>query len=160
MKKLKITFFSDGGHGWAAVKRELLKELNIMNEISSFSYQKGNTVYLEEDCDFAKFLQAYCSKHGITEGWASRWKELVETKESYSDKSPIRNYARFTINKVDNIEIGMEVMLYGKKYTVMGKAYDGKWMIKGENTLTYRITKTQEDELVKFEPTKLEQSLT
>lgn len=55
---MKVKFYSDPGHGWAAVKRKLLIELGIINNITSFSYQKGNTVYLEEDLDLNTFLHA------------------------------------------------------------------------------------------------------
>lgn len=48
---MKIHFYSDPGHGWAKVKRSLLIEIGIEGKISSYSYQKGEWVYLEEDCD-------------------------------------------------------------------------------------------------------------
>ena len=48
---MKFHFYADPGHGWAKVKRSLLKELGIEDKISSYSYQKGEFVYLEEDCD-------------------------------------------------------------------------------------------------------------
>lgn len=55
-KKIKLTEFSDGGHAWVSVKRKLLDELGILNEITSCSYQKGESVYLEEDCDYPRFF--------------------------------------------------------------------------------------------------------
>ena len=60
-KQIKATQFIDPGHSWLAVKRKLLSELGILDKVSSFSYQKGNTVYLEEDCDvnlLAKIINA------------------------------------------------------------------------------------------------------
>jgi len=51
------TFYEDPGHGWLSVKRQELVDLNILNQISSYSYQRGNTVYLEEDCDAPVFLR-------------------------------------------------------------------------------------------------------
>ena len=42
---------SDPGHGWLAVKLSEIKMLGIETDISEFSYIKGKTAYLEEDCD-------------------------------------------------------------------------------------------------------------
>lgn len=142
--KLKITFFSDGGHGWAAVKRSLLVELGILNDISTFSYQKGQTVYLEEDSDFTKFVNAFCTKYNITD-----FKSAVEFKNSYSDNSPIRNYARFNKDAIEKLEVGMKIAHYGKVYTVYGKTFDNKkWIITDENGSKFRVSKAQESEFL------------
>ena len=50
------TFFSDPGHGWLKVSRNELKELGIADKISVYSYEYGDSVYLEEDCDATTFL--------------------------------------------------------------------------------------------------------
>ena len=49
--------YTDPGHGWIAVKRNVLDILNIADKITPFSYQKGHTVYLEEDCDASLFFK-------------------------------------------------------------------------------------------------------
>ena len=78
-------FYEDSGHGWLAVKRKELKELNLLNKISTYSYQKGLTVYLEEDCDANIFINAIQLTN-----------ENIITK--YMDgSSPIRNYQHFCI---------------------------------------------------------------
>ena len=83
--KFVVKFYSDPGHGWGAVKRKVLDDLGISNKITVFSYQKGNTVYLEEDCDLSTLVTTLATK-GIT----------VEYKQSTTNKrSPIRNYDRF-----------------------------------------------------------------
>lgn len=53
-----FTFYSDPGHGWLAVPRDLLHELGIADEISPYSYQRLDTVFLEEDCDLSTFTRA------------------------------------------------------------------------------------------------------
>ena len=67
-KKLGIPFFAvpntlkhfvDPGHGWYRVSRELLFRMDLLDKISSFSYQKGNWVYLEEDVDASIFFKRY-----------------------------------------------------------------------------------------------------
>ena len=53
-----FTYYQDPGHGWLAVPRELLHELGIAEDISGFSYQRAETVFLEEDCDMTRFVLA------------------------------------------------------------------------------------------------------
>ena len=80
------TFHQDPGHGWLAVKRQELIDLGIHEQISHYSYQRGKTVYLEEDSDFGIFLKA---KAAIG--------EAVAVKDSITDKrSPIRSYESYT----------------------------------------------------------------
>ena len=74
-------FHSDPGHAWLAVKRQELLKLGIADQISGFSYQKGDTVYLEEDCDAGIFMRA---KEAIG--------EKVEYEESYQEYTSIRGY--------------------------------------------------------------------
>jgi len=85
MKTKTYIFHSDPGHGWLAVKRQELINLGILDKISSCSYQKGKTVYLEEDCDYSLFMKAKEEKG-----------EDVKTRESYRDNTPIRNYERLS----------------------------------------------------------------
>lgn len=80
-------FHQDDGHGWIAVKRKLLDELGIADQISRFSYVKGQTVYVEEDSDASKFFTAYHARFG-------HQPQLVS---NYIDGSaPIRSYKPFT----------------------------------------------------------------
>lgn len=77
---------SDPGHGWLQVKRQELIDLGILDKISHYSYQKGDDVYLEEDCDYSRFI--------------TRMKELgkpIEISEfnSAHDDSPVRSFASF-----------------------------------------------------------------
>jgi len=57
-------FHEDSGHGWLEVGREELAELQISSKISGYSYQMGNRVYLEEDCDAPKFCDAFEQRYG------------------------------------------------------------------------------------------------
>jgi hypothetical protein len=82
---LKIKYYHDPAHGWIAVKRGLLVESGLEKEISSFSYQKGQTVYLEEDSDAYKFVKAMEAK-----GYA------FDVEHRYTERSsPIRSYANY-----------------------------------------------------------------
>jgi hypothetical protein len=80
-----IKFYADPGHGWGAVKRKVLDQLGITDKISTYSYQKGQTVYLEEDCDLSTLVTALALKG-----------EVVQYKEKHTNKySPIRSYEHF-----------------------------------------------------------------
>jgi hypothetical protein len=83
-------FYADPGHGWLAVKITELLELSIITQISTYSYMRGGTAYLEEDVDAALFFNAYRDKHG------------VDPKHSHmhtNNRSPIRNYDGYNRNK-------------------------------------------------------------
>lgn len=80
-----IKFYADPGHGWGAVKRKVLDQLGITDKISTYSYQKGQTVYLEEDCDLSTLVTTLALKG-----------EVVQYKEKHTNKySPIRSYEHF-----------------------------------------------------------------
>ena len=76
----------DAGHAWLSVKQSELNNLGIAHKISSFSYMKGGSVYLEEDCDAAVFIDAYTSKFG----------HAPKTKQGkYWDRQPCRSFASY-----------------------------------------------------------------
>jgi hypothetical protein len=57
----------------------------VADKITVFSYQKGQTVYLEEDCDAFLVMQKLSEK-GIT---------VTFDRKHTNNRSPIRNYNRF-----------------------------------------------------------------
>lgn len=83
-------FYNDPGHGWLAVKRKELVELGILGEISSYSYQRGNTVYLEEDGDASRFINA-CVRKGL----CATTKDFRYESKYCENRSPIRSYDSF-----------------------------------------------------------------
>lgn len=56
--KNEFYFYTDPGHGWLDVPRALLHELGIAERVSRYSYQRGESVFLEEDCDYSLFRKA------------------------------------------------------------------------------------------------------
>jgi hypothetical protein len=82
METLKIHVYSDGGHGWARVKRPLLTTLGIANKITYFSYQRGDWVYLEEDCDATRLVEAM-KAHGIEPVFIEHYSHGVSKIRSY-----------------------------------------------------------------------------
>lgn len=86
MAKIVKVMHSDPGHAWLAVKLSELDMLDIRSEISVYSYVKGKTAYLEEDCDAGKFVTAMQVK-GIQ----------VEVKQgARRERSPIRYFKSYS----------------------------------------------------------------
>jgi hypothetical protein len=82
---MKFNTYSDPGHGWARVPRRLLELYGIADKITPYSYQRGDYVFLEEDCDLSTFLEAAKSR-GVT----------VEFKHNSANKtSKIRSYDQY-----------------------------------------------------------------
>ena len=90
MKDTTYIFHTDPGHGWLAVPYKDLVSLGIQDKISDYSYSKGNTAYLEEDCDAAVFITAYKEHFG----------DMFKFRESYKEHTPIRNFEDYSeLNK-------------------------------------------------------------
>lgn len=84
MKKI-FKFYTDPGHGWLAVKvADVLRLGMSAKDFSSYSYTRGSSLYLEEDCDAPKFMKAWDAKFG-----------KMDYVEKHTDKThPIRSYDR------------------------------------------------------------------
>jgi len=53
MKAFTIIVYSDPSHAWGKVKRKVLDNLGLAQQVSSYSYQYKDNVYLEEDADLS-----------------------------------------------------------------------------------------------------------
>jgi hypothetical protein len=50
----------DPGHGWLEVHFSELRRLSLNpTDFTRYSYRRGNTFFLEEDCDAMKFVEAW-----------------------------------------------------------------------------------------------------
>jgi hypothetical protein len=58
MAKSTFDFVSDPSHGWLKVPMAELERLGIVDQISIYSYVRGDMAYLEEDDDAGVFKQA------------------------------------------------------------------------------------------------------
>ena len=83
MKNLKLNYFTDPGHGWVSVKLQVLRDLGIADQVSTYSYMRGSSAYLEEDCDLGLLYKA-CDAIGI---------KIDLTEKHTNNRSPIRSYA-------------------------------------------------------------------
>tara|TARA_Y100000310_G_scaffold160012_1_gene159697 strand:+ start:315 stop:587 length:273 start_codon:yes stop_codon:yes gene_type:complete len=80
-------FFEDPGHGWLQVPIKEVVSLGIAEKVSGYSYRYQDQAYLEEDCDYALFYDAYKKEFGV--------KPEYETIEVSYD-TPIRQFERWT----------------------------------------------------------------
>jgi len=84
MKRV-FNVYGDPGHSWIKVKKDFLVKLGIYHLVTSHSYERGDYLYLEEDCDGFLFANKLKEK-GIDFKW----------KEFHTDKSSrIRGYNSF-----------------------------------------------------------------
>lgn len=83
-----IVFYTDPGHGWCAVKRSQLVALGIEAQISPYSYQRGGTVYLEEDCDASVYFAAL-KRAGIDPQYIEKHTDRRHPIRSYESFKPV-----------------------------------------------------------------------
>lgn len=83
--ELHVRKYDYPAHGWLAVPMQWLEALGIVGKISSCSYLKGGTAYLEEDCDSPEFRKA---------AEAAGYRLFVDYRHT-NDRSAIRSYPSF-----------------------------------------------------------------
>jgi hypothetical protein len=89
---MQILYYTDAGHGWFKVDKALLIKLGIAGDISSYSYQRNSSVYLEEDCDAGRLFKALDER-----------KIAWTYKQMHTNKvSKIRGYQQFKKSEVNH----------------------------------------------------------
>ena len=83
---LRLDYYSDPAHGWYRTRREALAKFGVAEQVSTCSYERGEYVYLEEDCDGPLLIRA-AEAAGIAV-------KVVEHKPAQGDSS-IRNMDRY-----------------------------------------------------------------
>lgn len=86
-KQFTVTVYCDPGHAWAKVRKSVLTNLGIADKVSSYSYQRGDYAFLEEDCDLSLLVQAL-RDHGT---------KLCFVEKRTNKQSRIRNYERYSV---------------------------------------------------------------
>lgn len=85
----EYVFFSDPGHGWLEVPYEFIRYMNIGGTISKYSYFHEGKVYLEEDCDAGRYMEAFQRITGTSFVKSANYRSVNQ------ENTPIRGYARF-----------------------------------------------------------------
>lgn len=83
-----FSVYSDPGHSWVRVPILLLRELDIVDKITPFSYMFGQFAYLEEDLDWHTWNTAMLNKKpNVTIKYKDHFannSSRVRTYDSYS----------------------------------------------------------------------------
>lgn len=85
MKTRFFDYFIAPGHVWVKASKRLLPDLGIAGEITSCSYERGDYVYLEEDCDMGALCAALRAR-GIEPKFRQRyadWNSRIRGCASY-----------------------------------------------------------------------------
>lgn len=85
-----LTFISDPGHGWLQVPLVDIAALGLETAISNYSFIDGYYAYLEEDCDYARYLEA------LQEHMQAKPTILEEYRDHFSRNRPRFGDAQFT----------------------------------------------------------------
>ena len=86
MKTFTIIVYNDPSHAWGKVKRKVLDNLGIAKEVSSYSYQYKDNVYLEEDADLSLVCRHLLFNTDVQ----------IKFVEKYTNRdSRIRSYERY-----------------------------------------------------------------
>jgi hypothetical protein len=96
IKKLTVTFMSDPGHGWFKIERKILRSLDSFYKISSYSYERGTSVFLEEDQD-AEIIFLELKRRGVD--------VRIKIAKQSNKLSKIRSYNRFRLSDQEVINI-------------------------------------------------------
>ena len=91
------TFIEDPGHGWLKVPREELKQLDIEDKITSYSYMDSEYAYLEEDIDADVFVRAKYPNDYVAR---RRFYKKCEI-EHYEPDAPCRKLKNFKQSKAE-----------------------------------------------------------
>ena len=94
IKKLTLRFLSDPGHGWLKVNRKVIQTLGQF-DISGYSYQRGPWVFLEEDCDAAKVVDALRTQGATVK---------IQPKAQANKSSKVRSYESFKVSRNDCLQ--------------------------------------------------------
>lgn len=84
-KTFTITIYSDPGHAWGKVRKDVLVNLGIADKITRYSHARGEYAYLEEDCDLTTLCMALNERD-------TRVKFVEKSTNRYSR---IRSYERY-----------------------------------------------------------------
>ncbi|MDD2748707.1 MAG: zincin-like metallopeptidase domain-containing protein [Acidithiobacillus sp.] len=90
----RYTVTSDPGHGWMIVPKKDIEILGIAHEITPFSYvsPRGGKIYLEEDCDAPRFVDAYAQHYGLDRD--TLWRKIA-VEHNIDRQATCRSYDHF-----------------------------------------------------------------
>jgi hypothetical protein len=144
---VKLLHYVDPGHSWLRVPLKMLKKLGLANKISSFSYQRTEYAYLEEDCDMTVFMKAMEVKG----------QKVVFVTRRTDRESRIRNYGSYDILACHDVPV-LDVKPVVAVKSVKTKSVKTKSVVavkpvktkpvKAKSVVVDSVTRSSLDELV------------
>ena len=133
-RPITLHFYEDPGHGWLRAPTKLLEDLQIVDQISHYSYLLGQYAYLEEDCDAGKLVEAMKQK-GVA------YKVVPHHCQT---ESAIRSYRPFTAQWLENMAKvpveGMRLVYADSLLTLVRPTANGGWFAEG-NGMLWHLTR-------------------
>ena len=88
---MSYIFYADAGHGWLEVPLKDCKAIGLSpTDFTQYSYREADTLYLEEDEDVLRFMNAYKA----TNGAFPETSYFEDVGKRYMQDSPIRKMER------------------------------------------------------------------
>lgn len=123
--KRKLTFLSDGGHGWLSVTLKDVAALGVAADISTYSHMNERRAFLEEDCDAGIFMDAAKAagwditiKESDTSMSGPHWVRNLASFMPYFCENPFGEDSAFSYRGVNGVRSGRWLrLLDGSRYT-------------------------------------------
>ena len=144
-KKTKtLVMYEDPGHGWCKVSRNDKIFQMIAKEVTNFSHQRGDSVYLEEDYDLGLYYKKLEEL-----GYEIKW------KYNHTDNlSRIRNYEPYSYSEVspvakvkkqyDITKSSAVVYIISRNEYAIGYSYSPKGITRVMNALDKKYYKQRD----------------
>jgi hypothetical protein len=106
-------YIQDSGHGWVRVPRQEIERLGIEKDITTYSYQKGRNVFLEEDCDMQILVDARTAEGKETKFAPYQNKSRQSRIRKYESYRPegwtAKDYAEYRDNRLNGTQSSEEI---------------------------------------------------
>lgn len=109
---MKYRIFTDPGHGWIRVPIAELHDLGIAQQVTPWSYMKGEWAYLEEDVDMGLFFEAYEDKHGRKPEFSETSSNSYSAIRGYEPYKPGSRPPRFSKKRIIEHRPGYDCVYY------------------------------------------------
>ena len=124
--KIKVTLIDTESHGYYSVSKDIIRELDLIDQISICSGMTISRVYLEEDAD-AKLFFDECKERNIE----------IEIKDSYNPKF---NYSHNYKPSYFNLRINDCIKLWNKEIVTITSMIGEQIIMQSNINKTYKCT--------------------
>lgn len=129
-RPITLHFYEDPGHGWLRAPVKLLEKLQIVDQISHYSYLLGQHAYLEEDCDAGKLIEALkqdCQIYKVVKHYCQK-------------ESAIRHYYPFTaqwLGRLAKVPVAGMRLGYGNRLLKLVRPTASGWYAEDDGGVVW-----------------------